>query len=128
MDIKKLRKFGLASAVILGIIGLLFHLRDKELFRNIMWGIAGYSLFFGIIFPRMVFPFYWFMSWFGKILGWINTRIILSLLFFLLMTPLGLFFRLIRKNTLNLKIDRDADSYWDSRQGFPQKDSYERQF
>ncbi len=39
----------------------------------------------------------------AEVLGWINSRIILSLVFFLLVLPLGFLSRLFKKNPLHLK-------------------------
>ena len=65
---------------------------------------------------------------FAVIIGAIMTRIILTILFFLVMTPIGLFTRLIGRDFLNLKITNQS-SYWNSR---VKKDelnqNYEKQF
>ena len=39
-------------------------------------------------------------------LGWVNTRIILTLVYYLVVTPIGLMMRLLRKDLLNLKIGK----------------------
>lgn len=46
----------------------------------------------------------------GEGLGWINSRIILSVMFFIVLTPIALLFRLFKKDNLGLK--RRADSYY----------------
>ena len=48
---------------------------------------------------------------FSIILGWIMTRIILSLLFYLLITPIGLITRLFGNDYLRLK-ESNSSSYW----------------
>ena len=57
------------------------------------------------------------MVWmiFAVILGWFMTRIILSLLFFLVITPIGLTMRLLGKDFLGLKIKSSNESYWNKR-------------
>lgn len=49
---------------------------------------------------------------FALILSWINTRIILFLMFCLIFTPIGLIIKLLGKDLLEEKIDKTAKSYW----------------
>lgn len=49
---------------------------------------------------------------FALILSWINTRIILILLFYLVFTPIGLILKLLGKDLLDRKINKADKSYW----------------
>ncbi len=64
-------------------------------------------------------PVYTGWMLFAFVLGWINTRVILGLFFYLVITPIGLFLRLRGKDLLDEKIDRGAPSYWIKREGKP---------
>ncbi|WP_114940731.1 SxtJ family membrane protein [Mucilaginibacter endophyticus] len=48
----------------------------------------------------------------GNFLGTINTTIILFVLYFLVITPIGLVMRLFKKSKLELRFDPQALSYW----------------
>ena len=48
----------------------------------------------------------------GYILGMIVSPLVLGLIFFVVMTPIGLLMRLLRKDTLRLRRDPGAGSYW----------------
>lgn len=65
---------------------------------------------------------------FAHALGWVNTRIILTLVYFLIFTPLALFFKLIGKDPMGRQIEA-VDSYWIKREAkiFKPED-YRRQF
>ena len=65
----------------------------------------------------------------AAVIGWFMTRVILGGVFYLLVTPISLLSRLSGKRFLDLKLDRDRDSYWNYRQvkNFEQSD-YEKQF
>ncbi len=52
---------------------------------------------------------------FAQILGWFMTRVILSIFYYLVLTPVGLLMRLLGKDLLDMKIDRSAQSYWKKR-------------
>ncbi len=47
----------------------------------------------------------------GAVLAWVNTRIILTLLFYVVVTPVALVMRLFR-DPLERRLDRDSASYW----------------
>ena len=49
----------------------------------------------------------------GKALGWVNGKILLSVVFFIFLVPIALIYKLTRKNPLNLK--DQADSLFKSR-------------
>ena len=66
---------------------------------------------------------------FAESLGWINTRIILSIIFYLIFTPYGLVARLLGKDLLDLKWKRRADSYWQpAKEPDEDKKRYERMY
>jgi hypothetical protein len=57
------------------------------------------------------------------------TRVILSLLFYLIITPIGLFLRILGKDLLGLKEEKNQKSYWNMRNSEKeQKQNYEKQF
>jgi hypothetical protein len=47
----------------------------------------------------------------GHVLGWINTRIILGIVFFVLFTPLALLFRVFGRDPMERKLDGSMSSY-----------------
>jgi hypothetical protein len=54
--------------------------------------------------------------------------VLLGLLYYGMFTPLALFFRLIGRDPLRRKIDRQAASYWEKFENTPTPASYFRQF
>lgn len=48
----------------------------------------------------------------SQVLGWISTHVVLTIFFYLIITPTGLLMRLLGKDLLNQKIDKSAKSYW----------------
>ena len=67
---------------------------------------------FGIIAPTVLFYFYKIWMYIAKVMNWINTRVILAIIFFLILTPTALIMRLFGKQFLELKWDKSVDSYW----------------
>lgn len=63
------------------------------------------------------------------VLGWFMTRVILSVFYYLILTPIGLFLRITGKDLLDRKINLDAKSYWIKReQVLFDKTRWENQF
>ena len=65
---------------------------------------------------------------FAAILGWIMTRVILSLVFYLIITPIGLITKMIGEDFLAIK-KKNSDSYWNHRDSSKELyQDYEKQF
>ena len=123
-----LRKFGLLIGIILIIIAGLLFWKEKESFQTFF--IVGTLLcLLGLVIPTILKPIYWIWMFFGTILGWIMTRIILSFMFYLILTPIGLISRLFGKEFLELRMNKSKASYWNIRTNeHLKKENYEKQF
>lgn len=64
----------------------------------------------------------------GEKIGWVNSRIILSIIFFLMLTPLAFLYRLTKKNHLQLKKIENGGSYFIERNKSFVKEDFERPF
>jgi hypothetical protein len=51
----------------------------------------------------------------SQVLGWLSTHVVLTIFFYLIVTPTGLLMRLLGKDLLNQKIDKSVKSYWAKR-------------
>ena len=122
-----LRKFGITIGIILMIIAGLLLWKEKESFQ-IFITIGAVLCILGIVLPVILKPIYMIWMIFATILGWIMTRMILSVLFYLVITPIGLISRLVGKQFLQLRWDKLKGSYWNYSSTKTEKASYERQF
>ena len=123
-----LQKFGITIGVILLIIAGFLFWKEKESFQILLtFGVTLFIL--GIAIPFILKPIYWVWMIFATILGWIMTRVILSLLFYTIFTPIGLILRFFGKQFLELRWDKSKESYWNFRTNeHLQKQNYENQF
>ncbi|MDP9193482.1 MAG: SxtJ family membrane protein [Acidobacteriota bacterium] len=71
--------------------------------------IAALLLLLAAVAPSLLHPVYRGWMRVGEVLGWINTRILLTLVFFLVVTPIGLLMRLFGRSPIAV---RRNDSYW----------------
>lgn len=127
-DKKTLREFELMMGGIFLVITALFFLRHRHVSAPLAF-IAGVFLISAFALPSALKPVYavWMKAAF--ILGWINTRVILALLFYLVFTPIGLVMRLMRMDLLERKLEKDKASYWKRKEKYDFNVSrYEKQF
>lgn len=108
---KQLRSFGLLVGGVFTLIALWPLLVRQEQPR--LWAfVVGSLLILGaLIAPRWLRPL--FIGWMkvGHVLGFINTRIILSIGFFLVFTPIGLIRRIMGKDSLHRKLEPGRETY-----------------
>ena len=89
--------------------------------------VAGLFALTAMLTPTTLAPVYrWWMR-LAEILGWINTRIILVIIFFLMVTPLGLLMRLFRRNPLE-SAGKDGSHWTEPPRSSYGDRHYEKQF
>ncbi len=111
---KAVRKFGLLFTVVcLALTGLLLYRGHPG---ALPWtlGAAAFFLITGLTLTPVLRPFYIGWMKFAFVLGWINTRIILGLFFYIILTPGSIVMRLMRRDALKLKLDRAAADVLDT--------------
>ena len=108
---KHLRSFGFTVGGIFTLIGLwplVVHGEDPR-----WWAVViGVCLLVpAVVFPKsLIWPFRGWMA-LGHVLGWINTRIILGVVFYLIVTPIGVIRRWLGKDPMGRRLQPNADSY-----------------
>lgn len=125
---RDLRKFGLLVGGVLIGIGCFLLLRHRVNYPYFFWPGAA-LIAFGAVWPRALkYPYIaWMMMAFA--LGAVMSRIILTVSFFVLLTPIGLLARLFGKDFLSRKLNRQAASYWIPCKTDPKKpESYQQQY
>ena len=122
-----LKKFGITIGILLMIIAGILFWKEKESFQ-IFLTIGAVLCVFSVVIPVILKPIYWIWMIFATILGWIMTRVILSILFYVIITPIGLISRLFGKQFLELKWNEKNSTYWNYRSDKLDKRSYEKQF
>ena len=123
-----LQKFGITVSIVLMIIAGLLFWKEKESCQ-MFFGIGAIILLTTITIPVILKPVYLIWMSFAIIIGWIMTRVILSLLFYIILTPIGLALRLFGKQVLELRWDKSKKSYWNIRSNVDDKyTKYEKQF
>ncbi len=108
------RSFGVVFVVVFALIGL-FPLVREEAIR--IWALAASAAFLlpTIVYPQALSPLnkLWFR--FGMLLGRIINPLVMFIMYALVMVPVGLVLKLMRKDLLRLKLDARSPTYWNQR-------------
>jgi len=111
IDTKQLRQFGFLMGGML-IVFFAFLIPWIWGLAYPIWPWLAAAGFGSIAFirPSALRPIY--IAWMkvGAILGWINTRLLLGIVFFLIFVPVGLIMRIFR-DPMNRKYDHSGDTY-----------------
>jgi len=91
-----------------------------------IWVVAGLLSITGLIFPRFIQPVYIGLSRLTFPIGWLLSHLLLGILYFAVITPLGFLVRMFH-DPMERNFDKSARSYWKVREE-RSKDSYVRQF
>ncbi len=127
-DSKTLRKFGFVLTGFLAIIGGFSLWKSGNLYPY-LFSAAGVVLSVSLVLPKALNIIYYPWMVMATIIGWVMTRLILTVVFFGALTPISLLMQILGKDLLNEKIDPAAASYWIQRkQRMASKTDFERQF
>jgi len=125
---KELREFGLVTgAIVAALFGLLLPWLFDHQLPTWPWIITGVLWAWALLLPASLLPVYRGWMAIGHVLGWINTRIILGVMFYLLFLPVGLGLRLLGKDPMARSIDKSLATYR-VRHEPPKKDHVERPY
>lgn len=118
------RSFGIVFFIVFLIISLWPLLNNNEIF---IWSLLISIIFLvlGLLNSKILNPLnkLWFK--FGILLSKIISPLIMGLIFFLVVTPIGLLMRLFKKDLLNLKYNKNK-TYWIEKSN--QKSTMKNQF
>ncbi len=131
---KELRQFGAIFGIGFLLIGLakyfwiwnrLFERDEKLGTILILTGVVVGAI--GLTGTKLALPFYWFWIGIAFILGNIMSRIVITLIYYGVITPMGLVARLSGRDKLQLK-KRAVQSYWQDISLPSDPEKYKRQF
>ena len=110
-DAKELKRFGVTLFIAFIVLGGILIWRKAES-GFIILGIALPLGILGIVKPTFLGPIYWAWMKMAGILGFITTHLILTLMYYLVFTPIGLLLKIVGKAAFKEKFDPHAGTYW----------------
>ncbi|MCX8066199.1 MAG: SxtJ family membrane protein [Candidatus Hydrogenedentes bacterium] len=129
-DKREQRKFGLLIGSIFLVLGTIrFALHGFCLSAQILGGIGIVLILLGLIFPPALMPLFFLWLKIAEALNWVITKLLLLMVFYLILTPTGILYRVFKGDPLNRKWEPDRQSYWEEVDVQPKNiDEFRRQF
>lgn len=125
---KAVKKTGITVGIVLIAISFILWWLGKNSFVYFS-AIGGIFIILSYIAIPLLKPFHKLWIGLSLILGFVMSRVILTILFYLVVTPIGLLAKLVGKKFMPLGFDKNEKTYWEKRENtIKQKIDYERQF
>ncbi len=93
-----------------------------------LWIFAGIAAVVGLIVPRAIKFLFVGLMFATFPIGFVVSHVILVLLYYVILSPLGILLRVMGKDPMLKKPDPNASSYWKEREPVTTSDVYFRQF
>jgi len=126
---KQLKQFGLIMAGMFSFFAAVFLYKTWYVAVGFLGILILLFLGMGLAAPMGLLTIYKKWMWFAKVIGNFNTKIILSITYFLVFTPIRIVSSVFRDDPLRREFEPEKDSYWlecERRDSDPK--SYEKQF
>ncbi len=138
-DRRQLRSFGIASVVAFGALGIWAFFRQsvfglplsEPVALRVAIGLGAVAATSGVLAlaaPSGLRPLYRALTAISLPIGWVVSHTVVALLFFGMLTPIGLLFRLVGRDPLNRGRDPARRTYWEPRVATDDVKRYYRQF
>ena len=124
---RALRRFGFMVGSVFLLLGGLLVWRHRAAGWPFV-SIGTVLILAGALAPAALKWIYAIWMMIAVMLGWVVTRVLLTIVFFLVVTPVGLLQRAFGKRLIEVAFRTDAASYWQSRTASPAREEYEKQF
>jgi hypothetical protein len=127
---RELRQFaGIWFPLFCALIGLI-------LYRRVGWHAAGVAVWavgatlalIGLAAPAAIKPVFVGMMYASFPIGWVMTHVLLGVLYYGVITPVGLVMKLAGRDTMTRRFDPALGSYWIAREPITDKERYFRQY
>jgi hypothetical protein len=137
-DSRQLRQFGFIALAAFGLLGAsilwkggLFGLGFGDAARPVavgLWVLGGFSALLSLLWPRGNYPLFVGLSLLAFPIGFLLSHVVLVVLFFGVLTPVGLLLRLLGHDLLSRGFEKDRKSYWVDLPETTERRDYFRQF
>ncbi len=127
---RELRQFaGIWLPAFFAVVGGLVVYRTGNLaIPMVLWIAAVLLGAMGLVRPAWIRPVYLGWMFAAAPIGWVVSRVILAIVYFGVITPIGLILRMVKRDPLEQRFDRSASTYWVPREPVRDASRYFRQF
>lgn len=91
-------------------------------------GLAAWAALGAAAVPAILRPLYVVLTAVGLPIGWVVSHVVLAVVYYLVITPIGLAMRLVGRDPMHRRFERERSSYWIRRPGEVPLERYFRQY
>ena len=136
---RELATFGLICTAVFGAVGAWIAFRHSvfgiglapptaQLVSRVLWALGAACLVGSRLAPEMLRPLYVALTAVSLPIGFVLSHVMMAAVFYGVLTPIALLFRLMGRDALQRRFDPGRSSYWEPRRQAPDKTRYFRQF
>ena len=135
---KDLRTFGLIAFVAFAVVGAGFYWKGGPFLNlepetdaavaKVLWVLSPVCGLLALVAPAVLLPLYVTLMAISLPIGWVISHVLMGAMFYLVLTPIGLVFRLMGRDPMHRKLDRNAGTYWIRRPEHIDPKRYYRQY
>lgn len=108
----ELRSFGLIfGALFVLFFGLVIPWIGGDAFPLWPWYVGAMAWVWAAAHPPSLAPVFRIWLRAGALLGWINTRVVLTIVFYMVIAPIALMMKIFGRDPLSRKLDPKLDTY-----------------
>jgi hypothetical protein len=125
----ELKWFGLLLLVFFGLLGgIIFWINSESAVPPILWsvGLSVCVIYYAVKPLRLTLYRVWMKLVFP--LGWAISHLLFGIIYYLVLTPVGLLLRLFRYDPLRRRRDENAQTYWSEHGSETDPGKYFKQF
>lgn len=121
---RQLTVFGAAWWAVLGLLGWRLRSKGFDTLHVAVWILAIGVPLAGLISRPFIRMVYLGLTYATYPIGYAVSRVLLAVVYYLALTPIGLTMRLFRYDPLARRLDPESSSYWIRREGSKTAESY----
>lgn len=122
-DRRHLRRFGVVALVVFSAVGAWVFFRGSlfgfalgegaaNVTARVLWGVAALCGVLAAAAPSLLRPLYLGLSLVGLPIGLVVSHVVMGVVYYVVVTPIGLVMRLLGRDPLHRGFDPDAETYW----------------
>ncbi len=100
----------------------------REIVAYTFAGLAGVSAFFSLVYPKANLPIYIGLTIVSYPIGFVLSYVIMGTLFYVLISPVAIFFKITGRDAMNRRFDPEAATYWSDPRPSRGPESYFKQY
>ncbi len=137
-NVRQLKQFGFVALGVFGVIGAFLWWRGSLFGMSLgddaytiaygLWFVGIVSSIASIVYPKANRPLFVVLTMLSFPIGWLFSHLVISFLYFAVITPIAFIFRVIGRDPLTRRFSPERESYWENSPKAGELRDYFRQF